>query len=192
MYEKNGVAILTPGEYDGLRSAVKPEFKILLDVLLFTGMRYEEIKKLQKHQEWYDTKKKIIYLPREADKKKKRVSPSRYVYLSSYGNWIVERFFDDNTKPYPTYQVFDENLKRWSKKALLKLLNGVSISVKTFRKTWECWLVCSYPERLPLIAMSQGHTELIAMNHYLNIPFSPEEIKAIKEKTNGWLNVTSY
>lgn len=99
----------------------------------------------------------------------------------------MERFFDDKIKPYPVYQVFDENLKRWVKKQGVELLNGISISVKTFRKTWECWLVCSYPERIPLIAMSQGHTEIVAMNHYLNIPFSKEEIDAIKEKTAGWL-----
>lgn len=187
MYEKGGIAILTSAEYDQLRSVVKPEFKILLDVLLVTGMRYEEARKFQKHRDWYEANKKVIHLPREADQKRKRTSPGRYIYLSTYGNWVIEQFFDHETNPYPTYQVFDVNLKRWVKKAGLQLLEGISISVKTFRKTWECWLVRSYPDRIALIALSQGHTELVAMNHYIGIPFSAEEIEAIKEKTAGWL-----
>ena len=42
MFEKNGVAILTPEEYRRLKSFVKPKFQRWLDLLLFTGMRYTE------------------------------------------------------------------------------------------------------------------------------------------------------
>jgi len=36
----------------------------------------------------------------------------------------------------------------------------VGLSAKTFRKTWESWLLFSYPDKAMEIALSQGHTEL--------------------------------
>ncbi len=37
-----------------------------------------------------------------------------------------------------------------------------------------------------LVAMNMGHTNLTAMQHYLNIPFTKEEIEQIKVRTVGW------
>ena len=65
-------------------------------------------------------------------------------------------------------------------------LGDKGLSVKTFRKTWESWLVVSYSHALPLIAMSQGHTLITAMNHYLNLPFTKEDVEEIKIRTAGW------
>ncbi len=39
------------------------------------------------------------------------------------------------------------------------------LSVKSTRKTWESWLVASYPDRFLLVSMSQGHTEFTALKH---------------------------
>ena len=190
MYEKNNIAIITPSEYEKLRNIVKFRFKILLDILLYTGMRYTEIQELEHHAQWFDSQRKIIYLPHLADKKVNRGTPSRYVYLSNQGKFILDRFFEDTNAPtFPFYQGFDMNLKRWVEKAGIKHepQTNLSISLKTFRKTWECWLVISYPDRIPLIAMSQGHTEIVAMRHYLNVPFSRTEKLEIEDYTRGWV-----
>ncbi len=143
-------------------------------------MRYVELQRFQKHPEWFDKKTRSIYLPPEASRKKKRTMRERYVYLSTQGLIHVENFilYVDAT---PTREVLDNTLSFWGKKAGLG-----KISVKTFRKTWESWLVVSYPNALSLIAMSQGHTLFTAMNHYLNLPFTDEDVKEIKVRTAGW------
>ena len=46
---KGGVRILRPEEYENLRMAIpKMEHQIILDSLLFTGMRYVELERLVK------------------------------------------------------------------------------------------------------------------------------------------------
>jgi len=182
MFEKAGISILTPIEYEQLRGQASKKGKYQLDLLLYTGMRYAEVQKLHKNPGWFDSERKTIHLPKTADRKVKRVSPDRYVILSNLGNFIIDRYFEEKRPPFPSYVAFYKNMKRWAKKAKL----NANISLKTTRKTWESWLTVSFPQLVPVIAMSQGHTTLIAMQHYINIPFSPFEIKQIKEKTAGW------
>lgn len=181
MYEKNGIAILIPSEYDRLRDEMRVKHKILSDFLLYTGVRYTEAQKIVK--EWYQRDKKIIHIPHSADKKVKRTTPDRYIYLSTIGKIAVDRYFEEGIN-FPTYVAFDEMLKKKGEK--IELAGRGKISVKMFRKTWECWLVSTYREEVPLIAMSQGHSEIVAMNHYLNIPFSGDEKRDIKERVSGW------
>ena len=182
---KNGVRILRPREYDTLldtifRKDLKYRYREILNALLYTGMRYVELQRFQKHPEWFDKKTRSIYLPPEASRKKKRTMKERYVYLSTQGITHVENFilYADST---PDRIVLNNMLNFWGNKAGLG-----RISVKTFRKTWESWLVVSYPNALALIAMSQGHTTFTAMNHYLNLPFTDEDIEEIKVRTAGW------
>ena len=65
-------------------------------------------------------------------------------------------------------------------------LDPGGLGPKTFRKTWESWLVSSYPERLAEITMSQGHTILTSMGHYLNMPFTPEDKQGIRPYVEGF------
>jgi hypothetical protein len=86
------------------------------------------------------------------------------------------------------------SLIRWSEKAGLAPLPGASeedynycgINVRTTRKTWESWLMTAYPNRAVEIAMSQGHTESIAIKHYLNCSFTKEEKMGIMDEVTGW------
>ncbi len=181
---KSGVRILRPQEYEALRDAVpKIHHQIILDTALLTGMRWVEIERFYAHAEWYDTKGGYIYLPPEASQKRKRKMKERYVYLSSRGKAIVPLFLKMEGK-VPSRITWNENLKRWAERAGL---DPVGLSAKSTRKTWESWLVATYPDRVLLIAMSQGHTEMTAMQHYLNLPFSSEERLHIREYTGGWM-----
>ena len=93
--------------------------------------------------------------------------------------------FKEHENPkYPSYIGMDYNLKKWTEKAGFP--EAPHVTVRTFRKTWESWLVVSYPERIPIIAMSQGHTTITAMRHYLNLPFTEEEKREILKETEGW------
>ena len=180
---KSGVRILRPEEYEALRDAIpKLYHQIMLDTALFTGMRWVELERFQKNPMWYDPSGGYIYLPPEASQKKKRTMRERYVYLSSRGKAIIPLFLKLD-KRLPNRITWNENLKRWSEKAGL---DPVGISTKSTRKTWESWLVASYPEKILIIAMSQGHTEITAMKHYLNLPFSESDKRKIREYTAGW------
>ncbi len=85
------------------------------------------------------------------------------------------------------------NLIRWAKRARITALPGyeqdnnpTGITVRTTRKTWESWLLASYPDKVINITLSQGHTETTALRHYFNISFTPAERQALKEETRGW------
>ena len=126
----------------------------------------------------------VIHLPREASKKKKRVYPERYVYLSSQGSVHIKNFIkyvDDVPK-----RVMANKILRYSG---IKSIGERGLSVKTFRKTWESWLVASYPNAIPIIMMSQGHTDRVSIMHYLNIPFTQEERSEIRIRTAGWSGI---
>jgi len=180
---KGGVRILRPSEYELLRSAIpKLYLQVILDTALFTGMRWVELQRFQRHPEWYSADG-YIYLPKEASRKKKRIMKDRYVYLSARGKTAVD-FFLRLKKRVPSRRAWNENLKRWAEKAEI---NPEGLCAKTTRKTWESWLMTAYPDRAVLIAMNQGHTELVSMEHYLNLPFSRDDIEKIKEYTYGWM-----
>jgi len=180
---KSGVRILRPDEYEALRNAIKSmEHQIILDTALLTGMRWVELERFKKHPEWYDPKGGYIYLPKEASRKKKRTLKERYVYLSSRGKAIVPLFLKID-RSIPSRITWNENLKRWAKYVGI---DPIGLSAKSTRKTWESWLVATYPERILLISMSQGHTAITAMNHYLNLPFDEDTKRKIKEYTAGW------
>jgi len=180
---KGGVRILRPEEYEALRGIIpKMEHQIILDTLLFTGMRYVELERFYAHAEWYDSQGGYIYLPPEASQKRKRKMRERYVYLSSRGRAIIPLFLKLKVD-LPSRIAWNEDLKRWGEKSGI---GSTGLSAKTTRKTWESWLMVSYPAKALLIAMSQGHTELTAMKHYLNLPFSADDLRRIKEYTGGW------
>jgi len=192
MFEKNGVAILTPEEYRRLKGFVKPKFQRWLDLLLFTGMRYTEALKFMHRKELYQPERRCIFLPHEIDKKAQRAAKERYIYLSYQGMLAVERFFSfldeyklQHQKPlkYPSYIGMDYNLRQWSK----KLGFEYNVTVKSFRKTWESYLTVSFQDRVALIALSQGHTDLTSLNHYIQIPFTDDEKRQIQEFVVGWL-----
>lgn len=186
MFQKEGVPILTPREFELIKSVPKRGNKnLLLDVALCTGMRYIELQRFQ--PEWLNVSGKYIELPKHADRKAKRTARGRYIYLSDFGVTKLEHYTDlkQNKPEFPSRTTWNENLKRWAKKAGLN--TDHSLSAKTMRKTWESWLTVTYPDRVPLICMSQGHEAITAMNHYLNLPFNDEHKKQILRYVRGWM-----
>ena len=58
--------------------------------------------------------------------------------------------------------------------------------MKMFRKTYESWLISSYPERKEEVFLSQGHNSLTALRHYVNLPFTESDRMEMKEYVDGW------
>ena len=174
---------MRPKEYEQLKRAIPlQDHRTILDILLYTGMRYVEVQRLRDHPEWYDSSTRSIYLPKEASRKGKRTMRDRYVYLSAQGQAIMPYFFQLQ-RPMTNGRVWSLNLKRWAQAAGM---DTAGISSKTTRKTWESWLCATYPRQIPIIAMSQGHTVITAIQHYLNLPFTQEDKESIRIYTAGW------
>lgn len=207
MLQKGSTAIISPEEYSMLRRAAEKDERVLMDISLFTGMRYAELLKFQEHPEWFMPERKCVFMPQGSvkgavrgqkimkkenneDKKerKPRTTPQRYILLSSYGVFILEHYFEDDDKPkfHSSLPKWDMRLKKYAKKAGLAE-DGKSISNKSFRKSWESWLAVSYPEEQGRICQSQGHTQIVSMQHYVSTPFTATEKEQIKEKVAGWL-----
>ena len=178
---KNGVRILRPAEYQMLRDCVRDlHNQVFLDLLLHTGMRYEEFRRFAAHPEWYDRETATINLNSGKPEARQR---ERWIYLSAPGRNAIEYFQKLKREPSDR-TVWDINLGRWAKKAGLP--EGGCVSAKTTRKTWESWLVTAYPHVIPLIVMSLGHSEITAMGHYLNLPFTAEDKRQMMHYVAGW------
>jgi integrase len=174
--------ILRPYEFELLREgAKKTENKTLLDGCLLLGARYKECQNIQNNQQWFDGN--FIHLPSEAQKKVKRRQIERWIRLSSMGKAILPYFFE-NRKRLPSIQAWDYSLPIWGKKAGLDILG---ISARTLRKTYESWLIFYFPEATNLIYLSQGHTTLTSLQHYINLPFLEEDKNKMKRWVDGWL-----
>jgi len=178
---KNGTRILRPKEFRALLNGCqKMDYKIILQTMLYTGMRYVEMQRFQVHREWFDGD--FVHLPKEACLKKARTQQERWVRLNNQGKMIVQFFQNINTH-VPTTQSWGMNLKSWAEKVGL---SPEGLSVKTTRKTWESWLLFFYPEYIAMITLSQGHTQIISLQHYLNIPFTEADRVEIKSFVEGW------
>jgi len=177
--EKFQVRILRPREWEVLRDLMDLDIRRIATTLLLTGMRYAELVRFRQNPEWLDSE--FIYLPRGSMLKVKARQRERAIKLSDMGRMLVGEFFYTDPK-LPSLPAFDLRLSRLSKREL----GGPSVTNKTFRKTWESWLVFYYPNRSLQIALSQGHTSATQYEHYLNIPFTDEDRKEMRKWVEGW------
>ncbi|MHB1439988.1 MAG: site-specific integrase [Cuniculiplasma sp.] len=174
--------ILRPDEYMKLRAVAKPSYRTLFDAALLTGMRIVELKMFLDHPEWFDGT--FIHLPRVAIKKQKATVTQRWVHLSIKGRTIIESLHRSiNVSNIPTEQGLIQYLKECAKRSGI---GSHGINMKMFRKTYESWLICSYPERKEEIFLSQGHNSLTALRHYVNLPFTEIDREGMKEFVDGW------
>lgn len=190
------VRIFRPYEFERLLNfgCLKLEHKTMLLSLLYTGMRYVELQRFQDHPNWYSPTDGFIHLPafviykdkicKGASRKAKRRQTDRWVRLNNMGKQAIE-YFIKLDKPLPNYNGWNANLKCWCKRAEI---NPTGVSVKSTRKTWESWLLFTYPTRILDVVGSQGHTTTISIQHYVNMPFTDEDKVGIKRYTEGWIN----
>jgi len=179
---RQNTRILRPKEFEALLvGCPKIEYKTMLQALMYTGMRYIEMKRFQKHPEWFDGD--FVHLSEEASKKKKRTQKERWVRLNNQGKIIIQ-FFVKLEKSLPTYQSWIENLRCWASRVNL---DPKGINVKTTRKTWESWLMFNHPTQIALITLSQGHTALTSLQYYVNMPFTEADSIGIRNYVQGWI-----
>jgi len=169
--------IFRPEEYEYVYEKANEKYRIIFSCLLMTGMRYEELRRLRKHPEWID-RNGFILLPAEAQKKEKRSSRERFIRLSYRGREAIKRLFDLEAD-LPANITVDNYIKY-----NFREIEGFSL--KSFRKTWESWLVFYFQKPLN-IAESQGHTMLTQLNHYISLPFTEEDKMKMRPYVEGWI-----
>ena len=178
--EKFEVRILRPSEWEILRDALDINMKRICTSLLATGMRYAELQRFRENPEWLDGR--FVHLPRGSVMKVKAKQKERAIRLSDIGKTLISDLFQA-PHPLPELPAFDMKLRRLSK----RILEGVPVNNKTFRKTWESWLVFYYPDKSLQIALSQGHTTVTQYEHYVNIPFEECDRKEMRKWVEGWV-----
>lgn len=179
----NGVRVFRPYEVKQIiRSIDKNKYRRIFEACLFSGMRYVELKRLQRHHKWFDPYSGFITLPQISQKKVKQKEKERWVRLNPRGVDKVSIFLEIGKK-IPTYVTWRKNLRSWCKNAGL---DDDGMSVKVTRKTWESWLVYYYPQNLVNIFKSQGHSEMTSLKHYLGLPFSEQDGKDMEEFVGGF------
>lgn len=178
-YKKGpAVRVFRPWEFRSLIRAIpKNEYKDKLEALLYSGARYSEMQWLFENPR--RLKGEHIHM-----KNMKALSKEayRYVRLNLQGQRAVENFLRSKTN-LPTYQTWGENMKRWCE---LAGLDPTGACAKSTRKTFESWLVISFPHRVNEIFISQGHKETTALRHYLTFPFTDQDKHDMKYFVEGW------
>lgn len=172
--------ILIPSVYDKIINNIDNiRLRMNISTLLNTGMRYEELRQFDKHKKWFDSKNHAIVIPSQFTKTKR----GRTIHLTPDFSNNLTMFLYKNELKTPTRISMNENLRRWCISLNLDFIP----SVKTFRKTWESWLLFADYDTTR-VAANQGHTTLIQLNHYLNFSSTlKSERELVKEKTRGWM-----
>lgn len=195
---RNGSQILTPQQYQKLRSELPAEYRVFTDVLITTGLRIVEFWSLKKNKHWYHRSAKVIDLPKEgAAKKPQCKTTDRTVRLSDRAIDALDKLFSDD------WDVKDRNsfrgaLYRAADRAGLpgkrfykdeKLIGVEGINPKMFRKCIISHLVeCRKDFGIDSldITASMGHSEDTMIQNYLGIGFSKEAHDAMVEFHKGW------
>jgi len=191
---KETYRILIPSEYQALLDAIEKErLRICIETLMNTGMRYTELEYFSGHLKIFDAKNNALKLPVEATKTKRE----RVIHLTpAFSKRLYQYLREHKALEVPSRRVMDTNLKRWwinsivdtgsITKAEWVINNTWHPSTKTFRKSWESWLLASGYQSMP-VALSQGHSELISYGHYANLdPRLKSEMEAVRKLTEGW------
>lgn len=180
--------ILKPSEYKLLRNELNSRHQLILDGLLFTGMRVEEFWRFMNNTEWFKANRRVIDLPKGSILKVKAKQKERTVMLSVLGTQaigqLVEAIRKGEVKAISRI-AFNRSLQLASEKAHI---GKTGISGKMLRKTWISWLMATLEDSKAhlLIAVSSGHDTNTLAQHYLGLGFPRNERDAIKEYVIGW------
>ena len=177
--------ILIPSEWEALRDSIPlTRLRMVVSVLMFTGMRYTELQAFAGHLRWFDAKNRAITLPGASTKTGK----ARTIHLTPAFSRELELYLKEHKKlEVPGSRTMEENLERWLTPRLdIQDIEPWIPTPKTFRKSWESWLLAAgYPSMA--VALSQGHSELISYGHYANLdPRLKSEMEQVKKLTEGW------
>lgn len=190
---KQQTRILYPSEYRAIRSHLSFKDQLLLDGMLFSGMRGVEFMRFLENPQWYKASRRAIDLPKGSMLKKRAKQAERTILLSNAGVQAVETLLSykrqnpDDLRPI-SRQAWAESLLRAAGKAKdegqIASLEGVA--PKMSRKTWASWLIATHSHREGSISLSLGHDIRTMLRHYAGLGWPPEARQEIRQYTAGW------
>ncbi len=190
---KQSTRILYPSEYRAIRSHLNFKDQLILDGLLFSGMRGVEFMRFLESPEWYKPSRRAIDLPKGSMLKKKAKQAERTVLLSNAGVQAIETLISyrkqnlDEIRPI-SRQAWSENLLRAASKAKVegRLGDLTGIAPKMTRKTWASWLIATHSHREGSVSLSLGHDIRTMLWHYAGLGWPPDARQEIRQYTAGW------
>jgi len=162
--KKNKVRFMNPDEWETFIYSIKENLRKYYWFLLLTGMRYKEIKNVQKkHIDW--TNRTITIF-------KPKGGVQRHSNFSPFGKKKIKMYFEnlgsEDTLNFPTIQHLIQTLHKVCKKKKIKYWED--ISVHNIRKQHENYLIAlGIPENK--ITSHMGHTPKTAQEHYNSSEF---------------------
>lgn len=188
-----GSRILTPDEVTAIRSVIyKRAPRAMFDLLLYTGIRLYEVRQLADNPAIFDEERKQLSITGTI-RKPESTAQVREVRVGDRGCASVRTFLDLGAKVPGNEATWHMNLSRWSKAAGLVPLatattgsNPAGITTRTCRRTWESWLNAAFPAEVARIALSQGRFRTAAIRRYGSIPWTDDEMEAIRREVEGW------
>ena len=184
MIMRHDTRILTPREWNRMRRYLSAKYMLICDVVLHTGMRWEEFWDLLDHSEWFDPARRCIDLPKAAIKKVKSVYKERTILLNIDGCDAVKALFQVNGSiAYTDRASVGKVLKLAAKKSGI---GDTGIIPKMFRKTMVSWLITCYPERAFTVSASIGHDLETMRVDYANLAFERRDVEDMRKFLEGW------
>jgi integrase len=190
-----------PEEYQTFRGQLNDQYRKMCDAALYSGARPVEIRRLNKHPEWFDKTRRLINFPKGSVLKKK-AKAWRQVILTLNGAIAIEKFLalelDEReiavktktgkrkmTLIGPTDSAWYQALKLAAEKAGI---DGGSegVNPKCFRKTCLSWRISAHEDMITRISKSMGHDLKTMSDHYLGIGFTKAERESIAKWDAGW------
>lgn len=190
---KQQTRVLYPSEYRAIRSHLSFKDQLLLDGMIFSGMRGVEFMRFLENPQWYKPSRHAIDLPKGSVLKKRVKQAERTVLLSNTGVQAIETLLSyrrqnpDDLRPV-SRQSWSETLLRAARRAKdegqIASLDG--IAPKMTRKSWASWLLATHSHREGSISLSLGHDIRTLLRHYAGLGWPPQVIQEIKSYTAGW------
>lgn len=168
--------ILTPTEWESIRSHLNPFYQILSDAYLYTGMEPTEFWEFTQNTHWYLPAWHRIKLNHER----------REIFLSIEGTKAMDVFvaaINGGTTVYRDRASFRDTLMRAATVAGIEL---EGINPMMFRKTLSAWLVAIFPEKWEMVVRSMGCTVETIRETQKERKFSREDLTKIRNHLQGW------
>lgn len=185
--------IMTVTDYETLIRNIKtPYHRLLFNAMFFTGMRHVELERfIEAKLEWYDRERRGIHVPDEAVKKAKVHCKHRFIPLSDKGMEIMDALVKARDIPGEPPLYMPQRASWGQTLKLAALRSGLSlpetITPKCTRKTWESWLLLTFPTSEITIVRAMGHTANVAIRNYIGLGFSRPEKYEIDRYTRGFI-----
>ena len=187
--------VMTPTEYRWVERYLPSEYhKLLFKTALVTGMRHVELEKfLEADLSWYQPDRRCIVVPEEAVLKVKVGVRRRVIPLSDFGMSVITKLQEVREKNAARkIELFMPHRSSWGKTLFLAATkSGIpqpeTILPKCTRKTWESWLLCTYPQYSMQIVIAMGHTSNVAIRHYIGLGWSLLEREDMRPYTFGFV-----